>query len=290
MSLMDWFKYLILGNKDAITPPRIAETPIEDIVFPDTYKRINLLSIGERPNGLLSGSQFGQTILNIPATQQRDDLIYQQCIMGNIPNWMRQFKAITIEDKGNVLTYFVSPDVLCIGNDTDFLRVSLNGYTAQRIVDFFNCMLPTKKLSDQIWKAANLKMMPVGMGGSFNISSTQTLIDHNNIIEKQRAGRNFNIITGHKKDIVYTKHLLIDKTRLAIYGWHYPDGRALQGPTPNSTSHNVEYQDYSSSIRLVSQTALLNQQVMNLYDILNSKEYAYLISDEGYYNASSIYK
>jgi hypothetical protein len=145
-------------------------------------------------------------------------------------------------------------------------------------------------MSDQIWQNSNLHMMPTGMGASFHMTSTKTMIDHNLVIEKQRAGRNFNIISGHKKDIVYTKHLLIDKTRLAIYGWHYPNGKALQGPNPNSTSHDISYQDYSSSIRLISQKAILNQKIVNLYDLLNDKEYAYLISDEGAMDISKMYK
>jgi hypothetical protein len=294
MKVLDIVRYLLIGSKAKVAAPTVAATPISSIVFPQEYQDVSLYhTIPAATNTNLLGSQFGQSIINVPATQQRDDMVYQQCAAGNVPGWMRDFKAITVQEKSNTLTYFVSPDVLCIGNgnsdDTDFLRVSLNGYTAKRVVDLFGCLLPTKKIADQIWQAADLKLMPQTMGGNYQMITTQTLMDHNSVIEKQRAGRNFNIITGHKKDIVSTNHLLVDRTRLAIYGWFYPTGQAIQGPTPNSASHDVNYQDYSSSIRLVSRQAILNQQAVNLYDVLNSKDYAYLISDEGTMNARAMY-
>jgi len=286
---MKYFDSTINYVKSLFATPRMVEVSIEKLDFPETYKVSDLypkLPFSEN----ISGSQIGAEILNIGATQQRDDIIYQHCVKGNMPFWMNNFVPITVSDKINTLTYFVAPDVLCVGNGSDFLRVSLNGYTARKIVDAFDCILPTKKMSDQIWTKADLKLMPVGMGASYQMTNIQTLINHHNTIEKQRANRNFVLLAGHKKDIVYTKHLLVDKTRLAIYGWHYPDGHAIQGPRPNSTSHSVLYQDYSSSIRLISQKAILNQQIVNMYDILNNKEYATLISDEGAMDASQMYR
>jgi len=151
----------------------------------------------------------------------------------------------------------------------------------------FSCILPTRRMSNQIWAAADLKLQPVGMGASSEMTSTKVLIEHNTIIENQRAGANFRLLTGHKKDIVICQHLLQDHTRLAIYGWHQLNGTPIQ--QLNSTSHYIGYQDYSSSIRLILQTAILNGNQVNLYDILNS-QYSYLISDEGAFNATTAYR
>lgn len=271
--------------------PNVAIVPIETIEFPNTYVATDIHhTIPDRPDTGLSGSQFAATILNVPADQLRDNLVLQQCMLGNLPQWMRTFKPIQVSDGANQLVYFVSPDVLCIGEGINFLRVSLNGYTARHVVDAFGCMLPTKRIADQIWASADLKLTPQAMGASPNMTSTQTLVDHNTAIETQRADRNFNIITGHKKDIVYVKHLLSDRSRLAIYGWIYPSGQIIQGPEPNSTSHSCSYQDYSSSIRLVSTRAMLNNSDVNLYELLNNPSLAHLISDEGPFDATDIYK
>jgi hypothetical protein len=286
----NFLKDLFLGKKIVtVAQPRLGHTPKEAIVFPETYKPVSLYSnIPERQESSPSGSMFGSSILNLSA-QQRDDAIFAQCMSGNIPNWMRNFKPITVTDNfGNTLTYFVSPDVLCIGNEYDFLRVSLNGYTARRVVDAFGCMLPTRRMSDQIWQHADLKMMPTGMGASYHMASTKTLMDHNAVIEKQRAGRNFNVITGHKKDIIFHSQLLKYIHNICIYGFHYPNGKPIQGA--QYEAHNIWYQDYSHSIRLVSRQAILNNQSVDLMQLLNDKKFAHLISTEGAYDASLIYK
>jgi hypothetical protein len=291
---MNWNTFVqivkdLLFNYKLSAEPHTAYTPIETIDFPNTYKVINP-TIPDRQDNMFSGSEFGQSILNIPATQQRDDAIIAQCAIGNLPNWMRTFKEVVITEKGNTLTYFIAPDVLCIGNDSDFLRVSLNGYSARQVVDMFNCMLPTKKMSDQIWRAANLKMNPIGMGASTHMTNTQTLIDHNRIIEQQRAGRNFNIIAGIKKDIIFYSPLITYRNNICIYGWHYPNsGQPIQGA--QYIAHNIMYQDYSHSIRLINRGAILNGKNVDLMDVLNNQQYSYLINDElAPYNATSIYE
>lgn len=245
-------------------------------------------SIPDRQSNLMSGSEFGKSILNLPPNQWRDDAVYQECLKGNLPNWMRNFVPITIKDNKNELTYFVSPDVLCIGNDNDFLRVCVGGKIARKIVDSFDCVIPTKKMCDQIWRAADLKLSPQPMPPTPAMITTKYLIEHNQLIEKQRDGRNFTLITGHKKDIIYHKYLLTDKSRIAIYGWFSQTGKPIQ--QAQAKAHHVNFQDYSQSARLISRNMKLNGVQIDFYNLLNDKNYAYLISDEGTYDATTIYK
>jgi hypothetical protein len=290
LKFFHFLKDLAIGKKVVVTQLRVPETSKEGIEYPETYKAVSLPhSIPARPAAALTGTQFAAMIISALANQHRDNSILAQCLSGNIPNWMREFKPITVTDNvGNSLTYFVSPDVLCVGTDDDFLRVSLNGYTARKVADAFDCMLPTKRMSDQIWQNANLRMMPTGMGASFQMTSVKTLMNHNAVIEKQRAGRNFNIIAGHKKDIIIHSKLLTYTNNICIYGWHYPDGKPLQGT--QYMAHDVFYQDYSHSIRLIAKQAVLNGQRIELTELLNNRQYCHLISDEGAYNATTIYK
>lgn len=247
-----------------------------------------MFTLPSRTDDAKTGTEIGQLLRGLMG-QPRDDLFVKYVLEGNIPDSVRNMTPITIIDRGNTLQYYVSPDVLSIGSNDDYLRISLNGRSAKKLLDQLNCCLPTKKMCDDIWRSADLRLMPRPMGASKNMMDTPTLVAHNYYINQQIAGRPFQLLTGHKKDTVLHPHLLINRSRIAIYGWFRPDGIALQGPGVQSSAHSWDYQDYSSSIRIVSQNAILNDQPVNLFDILNDDRYSYLISEEGSYDARSIY-
>lgn len=262
---------------------------MDSVQYPGIFSSNLLHSIPALPSVSIGGTEIGQSILSMAPDLHRDQWMVLQCSLGYLPGWMRDFKSITISEKGNTLSYFVSPDVLCLGDENDFLRIVCGGNAAKRICDMFSCMLPTKKIADQIWAAADLKLTPHPMLASASMVSSKVLIDHNAEIERERNGRDFNIITGHKKDIVICSHLLQDRSRIAIYGWIYPDGRVIQGPMPNSTSHEVNYMDYSQSIRLISRKGILNGSMVDLYSVIKDSSYSYLINHENAYDPETIY-
>lgn len=242
-----------------------------------------------RDNNAMTGSQFGKSVIGLLG-QARDDRVIEQVLAGNVPFSVRNFRPVTLVSGGNTLQYWVSGDVLSVGSDLDYLRVSLNGKSAKSLLDRFDCMLPTKKMSDDIWRSADLKLSPRPMGASSSMTNTQTLINHNTEINKQIAGRPFTLLTGTKKDTVIDKMLLAHKNNIGIYGWFNPNsGVAIQGPQPNCTSHSIDYQDYSSSVRIVSQNGSLNGNLVNLFDILSDDDLCYLLSEQGSFNGRSIY-
>lgn len=244
------------------------------------------MTILERNCNSLNGTDFGKTIINTTGDQHRDDIFYNEIMNGNFPDFMRDFAPITIVDGNNTLKYFVSGDVISVGSNEDYLRISINAKTGKKICNALDCFLPTKKISDDIWKFSDLKLIPRPMLASPNMVNTQTLIMHNEAINKQINGANFTLLSGHKKDIVNCKHLLLDNSKVAIYGWHL-NGGVIQGL--NSTSHNAYYEDYSQSCRLVSRNAIFNDKEIDMYDVLNNPNLCHLISDEGNYDASNIY-
>lgn len=237
----------------------------------------------------LSGSDFAQSILH-KSGQERDDIIFDQFNQGNIPNWLHQnIVSIKASDNKNTIEYFVMPDVLCIGNEYDFFRVSCSGYTYKKIANLFNASFITPKMSKQIWQAADLKETPITWKGPFTeiMGATSTMIWHNDQIEQQRAGRNFNLISGHKKDMVISKDLLSLPNNICITGWYYADGKQIQ---PKSARvHSELWTDYADQVRLVSQICFINGQETNFFDVLNNPSYSYLISDEGSFDAKNIY-
>jgi hypothetical protein len=248
-----------------------------------------MIKLPPRADDARGGTEIGQVLRGLMG-QPRDEVFISHILAGNLPDAVRNLVPVTVMANGNTLQYYVSSDVLSVGGSDDYLRISLNGKSAKKMLDQIDCTMPTKKMCDDIWRLADLKLNPRPMGASKNMMDTPTLVGHNLLIDKEIAGRPFTLLTGHKKDTVICKHLLDDRSRTAIYGWFNPStGQAIQGPGVQSSAHSWDYQDYSQAIRLVSRRAQLNNQPIDLYDVLNDPQYSYLISEEGPYNASTIY-
>lgn len=245
--------------------------------------------IPEKQAGSLNGSDFIQTIINIGPTQQREDLIFAEFQKGNVPDFMRNFVEISLSVGSDSILYYVTSDVLCVGTDDDFIRTPLNPITAQKIADLYGCVLPTPKMATQIWKAATVKLNPDPNGAPYDNTqqSTEKFVFHNGKIEKQRAGR-AGLINGHKKDVVICKHLLSDHSKVAIFGWFYSNGSPIQQLNPKD--HSKEYKDYSHGIRLIAKTCVINDEFKDVYDVLKDPSLCHLLSDEGSFDATNIYK
>jgi len=154
----------------------------------------------------------------------------------------------------------------------------------------FGAALPTKKMAQQIWATAPVKLSPIPNGPPYDetMQTSATMIAHNAKIQKALGSTPVgHLVTGHKKDVVICTHLLQDPSRVAIYGWFYPTGQAIQGLNP--VSHDKLYKDYSHGIRFVHRTMLLNGSSVDYFDLLKDSAHASLISDEGPFDASHIY-
>ncbi len=228
----------------------------------------------------ITGTEFFKTV----ATWKwpvRDSLAVQEILGGNIPSFLQQFVPVAsrITDSTGVVhqaVFYVSPDYLSIGTDDDWARVPLTPMAAQRIADSFHCFLPTRKMVDLIYEQATLKPEPVPMY-AFRDSSV-TMWQHHLVIEGQRKGRK-GLIAGIKKDVVISGKILTDVKpgRVAIYGWHQLNGKAIQ---PLYTGHINWYVDYSHGIRLVYEKISVDGKQMNYTDVLNHPLYKKLLCDE----------
>jgi len=216
--------------------------------------------------------------------QKRDSLAMQELLAGNIPSFLATFVAIDVSIKDSLTakniraTYFVSPDYVSIGNDNDWARIPLTPRAAQKLADAWQCFLPTRKMADDIYKAAKVKLEPVPMYAFRD--STPTMYQHHLIIEGQRKGRK-GLIAGIKKDVVNSGKISRDakNNRVAIFGWHKPDGKAIQ---PLYTGHIDWYVDYSHGIRLVYRKIKVNNKWMDYTDILKDQILKRLLCDEEY--------
>ena len=183
----------------------------------------------------------------------RDSFALKEVLAGNVPGFLKEFVPISVSitdsstGKNISATYYVSPDYLSIGNDKDWARINITPQAAQRIADSFHCFLPTRKMVDDIYKAATVKLEPVPMYAFRD--STPTMWHHHLIVEGQRKGRK-GLIAGILKDVVISGKISRDAKpdRVAIYGWHKLDGKPIQ---PLYTGHINWWVDYSQGIRLV---------------------------------------
>lgn len=249
--------------------------------------------IPPRPAGAVTGSQFVQQVWSIPKAT-REQMILAEMTAGNIPEFLRSFVPITvtatIASVEHTATYFVMPDYLAIGSDADFVRFPMGPLTAQSIGDAFQCMMPTRKMVNDIWSAAPCKLAPHPYSPSvYNIESVEVFNMSNTYIEGQRiaAGASLGtLIAGTKKDVVVTAQLATYPGKVAIYGWHQLNGQPIQ---PLYLGHTITYMDYSHGIRLVKRVMLVDGQPMLVEDVLKDPVLSVLISDEGVVNDPRYY-
>ncbi len=228
-----------------------------------------------------SGATFMRRLAAL-APPEREEAIRAEIGRGNLPDFLRAFRRIEVHAKDaagheHTAVYEVMPDYLAIGSDHDFYRIPMTPATAQWIADRFDCSLPTRKMVDDIYRAAEIKLPPRPLVEERE--AVTTFVQHNTIIEEQRTGSPLGpIVAGIKKDIVLTNLLAQRPHRVAIYGWHRTDGAPIQ---PLTTVHAATYVDYSHGVRLVKRQILIDGSKMDLHDVLKDPTLAALISDEG---------
>lgn len=210
-----------------------------------------------------------------------DRLVFKMFETGCTPRFMDEWKRIDCQitdSLGKIIhaSYYVKPDYLCVGTDTDFVRVPMQPKTAQRIANRLGAFLSTPKISDDVYKAADVKLTPEPL--TENRDSIATFFYHNVLIEKQRAGRT-GLIAGHKKDVVLSNRIVADgrPDRVALYGWHKPDGNPIQ---PVYAGHVDWYVDYSHGFRLVRRDIWIDGTKMDYLDVLADKRLFPLLSYE----------
>ena len=238
------------------------------------------LDLPERQNAAIGGNEFYHEVFSADRIQ-REELAKNEILQGNVPTFLKKFvkiKTFIISDKGKKIDafYFVLPDYLSIGSDKDFARIPLTPMTAQIIADSLDCFLPTRKMVDDIYKSAKVKLEPVPMY-AFRDSSV-TMYQHNLIIEGQKKLKK-GLVAGIKKDVVISEKILRDPKpdRVAIYGWHQLNGKAIQ---PLYTGHVNWYVDYSHGIRLIYRTIYVNKKPMDYIDVLKDETLRRLLCDE----------
>lgn len=211
----------------------------------------------------------------------REEYLKELVFNGFTPRFMAGWVPVRAEaqtEDGRTVeaVYYVTPDYLSVGCDDDFFRVPLTPGTAQGIADRFGCFLPTRKMVDDIYRGADVKLQPLPL--TEDRERVETFYEHHTLIEAQRNGRS-GLIAGIKKDVVISEAVAKSErqNRVAIYGWHKEDGKPVQ---PLYAGHVDHYVDYSHGIRLVYGQIRMEGMWMHYRDVLGNPDLKRLLCDE----------
>ena len=229
----------------------------------------------------VTGEQFFKDAMTMQ-WKQRDSFAVKEILAGNIPTFLLKLIPINViaidstTGKVNRATYYVMPDYLSVGTNKNWARIPLTPIAAQLIADSLQCFLPTRKMVNDIYANAAIKLTPVPM--YIHRDSTVTMWQHHLIIEGQRKQQK-GLIAGIKKDIVISDLLTrsAKTNRVAIYGWHLPDGKPIQ---PLYTGHVNWYADYSHGVRLIFRKIKVNGNWMDYAKVMEHPILKKLLSDE----------
>lgn len=259
-----------------------------------------VLNLPPRQDTFLGGQAFAQvaSMLPGPPDPRRENLIYIQVTEGNVPNFERQLVLITnktiIHGTNHTARYYVTPDYLCIGSDSDYLLQPMTPTLAQRLCNFAGCSLPTRKMVNEIWAQAKIKLEPAPIPPSPAMTTYPVFDQHNAMVWSQRQqwlsryplGA---LVSGDKKDIVISALMLTgfqrSQTPVVIYGWIKTNGVAIQ---PLYNGHADTWADYSHGARLVQEAMTVDGQATTVSAVLTDPSLAAILSDETNFPGNTI--
>ncbi len=236
-------------------------------------------------------------------------------------NWVRIRSSVTIAGAAHTLDFDVMEDSLAVGDDSDWIRVSMSPRTMQHLADTWTSpvYLCTSRIADLIALNAEVRIPCMVMSarpdiGSAHMSDTWVMLEYNRSIETARAGR-AGLLSDAGKYWVASSRLGTAAKPTAVtggsepasanYGFFVVDAKgnyAPKGPMGSHVgtggwshgpggmavwqnvglAHNLDHCDYSQTCRFVGRMGTLDgATAVDLQDIASDPALAALVSDEG---------
>jgi hypothetical protein len=243
-----------------------------------------VLELPPRAVNAVGGQAFAADVAALEL-RDREERIYDEIASGNVPSWLRRLVPVNMKrelDHHEVtVTFWVTPDYLAVGSDSDYFLMPMSPHLAQHIADRVGASLPTPPMVDATWQTAAVQLGPDSIAPSAAMITVPVFADHNQLIRTRRDNNSAPpgvLVAGHKKDVVLTSRLDSLPGRVAIYGWHLPRGQPIQ---PLNTWHTTGHVDYSHGIRLVHSHVEIDGMRQDIRDLLRDPQRAALISDDG---------
>lgn len=260
------------------------------LVTTSSSLRAQVLNLPPRPANAPTASQWTNIIWQL-SRDEREEWIYAQVINGNVPAWLRVLKPIQVSAGGHTAIYYVTPDYLAIGSDTDYFLQPTTPLLAQRLADRLGCILPTRKMVNQIWTNATVKLVPQPIAPSAAMITVPVFATNNWMVRAQRDTFTSTqplgaLVSGDKKDVVISGLIYTNFANgptitkpVVIYGWHKlsPYGDVWQ---PLYNGHEETYADYSHGVRLVQMNCLVDGNPNTVTNVLMNPSLCSLLSDE----------
>jgi len=169
----------------------------------------------DRPTDALTGSEL-EPVLRTMSLTDRENRIFSEITAGNVPDFLRSLTTVTTSRTLNgteyTLSYHVTPDYLALGSDDDYFLMPMTPVLAQRLANAIGFTLPTRRMVDQIWQAAPLKLNPQPIPPSDQMTTIPVMFTHNNTVQEQRNTHLAQhplgtLVAGHKKDVILSNRI-----------------------------------------------------------------------------------
>ena len=278
-----WQRLLQPRDYEALVPesPQQA-TPVNSIAAADAKRSEPAVELPPRNPKAADGTQFLKSIES-RSQAEREQSIISEFLQGNVPPETRrliplQIHATTSDGRSLAALCFVTSDCLAIGSEQDSVRLALTPGAALTLAGKLGCLLITPRISDAINDAATARLTPQPMTAARE--SLATLLQHQKLIQQQllKQGSAGGLVTGAKKDLVLARRLLEHPGRVALYGWHQPDGLPIQ---PLYSGHTDKYVDYSHGVRLMHNQLFIDGRHYSAAAVLADQQLWPLLSHEG---------
>ncbi|MFM1871524.1 MAG: Arylsulfatase [Planctomycetota bacterium] len=241
------------------------------------------LALPTRRDGTRGASAVVDELANL-SLQEREARLLAEFERGNVPTRLRDTVPVeltaTIEGEPHRATIFCTADYFGIGSDDDWCRMPMSPPAYQRILDRLDAVAPTRRMVDAIWRAAVRQAEPLPFSPKeHDITALPLFLAHHRGVQEQLVGcAPGSLVAGIKKDVVVSPLVAANPGRVVIYGWHRPDGRAIQ---PLSKVHTFPHVDYSHGLRLVVRRMVLDGAWTTVDAVLADPTHSAVLSDEG---------
>lgn len=242
------------------------------------------LPLPPRADAAPGGAEIARDIrtLDLGAREER---IYAEISRGNVPTWLRQLRPVEVTDeidgRGHRVTFWVTPDYLAVGSDTDYFLIPLSARTAQRVANLVGASLPTPRMVDAVWASADLRMEPIRLRPNEFMKTVGYFERHDHLVKAQRFLNDSppgDFVAGHKLDVVIASRLFERTGDIALYGWHRSTGEVIQPLFVGATESLVTF---SHGVRLVHRSVLVDGARRDLWDVLSDPGLAPILNDDG---------
>lgn len=275
-----WFATAWRGS-----PPRIAVPALIAAMLLGHQTRVTaqtILALPPRAADALGGDALAASLRDLPRGP-REARITAEVLAGNVPTWWRRLVPVTmvrrVGDRDVTVRFEAAPDYLAVGSDVDWFLMPLSPEAATAIGAATDTRLPTPPMVDAIWRSAAVRLGPDSIAPSAAMVTMPVFEAHMALVRSRRAAAGAvpgQLVAGHKKDVVQSARLDTLPGRVAIYGWHRPDGRPIQ---PLYTGHASSHVDYSHGIRLVSRRVIVDGREYDLDALLRDPQLAMAVRE-----------